>query len=200
MNHDQRVLKKKKIYIYGSDIWGQERTSETKPHWKGAVRKRQWWVLKWCVKWCVSERQGLLGSWMRLAAWPRPSPTLPQQSQNHRCPKGTISYWNFFPLENFIQLSFSLVHSEPHSSGSRKAKKPWGCGLLQVIQISVSEYMRSFYRGNCSSSHLKLWLQVLSQFCKVLSKTLTTFDREIDFCFLSLSHRMSWFSFSILWY
>lgn len=129
-----------------------------------------------------------------------PFPPSAWQSHNYRCPRGTTSYWNFFPLENFIHLSFSLVHSEPHGSGSRKVKKPWGCGLLQVIQISVSEYMRSFYPGNCSSSHLKLWLQVLSQFCKVLSKTLTTLDRETDFCFLSLSHRMCWFSFSVLWY
>lgn len=129
-----------------------------------------------------------------------PFPPSAWQSHNYRCPRGTTSYWNFFPLENFIHLSFSLVHSEPHGSGSRKVKKPWGCGLLQVIQISVSEYMRSFYPGNCSSSHLKSWLQVLSQFCKVLSKTLTTLDRETDFCFLSLSHRMCWFSFSVLWY
>lgn len=129
-----------------------------------------------------------------------PLPPSPWQSHNHRCPRGTTSYWNFFPLENFIQLSFSLVHSEPHGSGSRKVKKPWGCGLLQVIQISVSEYMRNFYPGNCSSSHLKSWLQVLSQFCKVLSKTLTTLHRETDFCFLSLCHRMCWFSFSVLWY
>ena len=38
MNHDQRVFKKK--CIYGCDILVQERTSETKPYWKGAVRKR----------------------------------------------------------------------------------------------------------------------------------------------------------------
>ena len=38
MNHDQRVFKKK--CIYGSDILGQERTSEMQLYWKGAVRKR----------------------------------------------------------------------------------------------------------------------------------------------------------------
>ena len=90
--------------------------------------------------------------WPAARWWPS-HPT----SSSQRCLRGTISYRNSFPLENFIQSFLVLVHSKSYGSVSRNVKKHWGCGLLKVTQISVSKYMRNFYPGGCPSlSHLSV--------------------------------------------
>lgn len=123
---------------------------------------------------------------------------LTQLPQGQRYLRGTTSYWNSFPLENFIQSFFVLVHSKSYSSVSRNVKKHWGCGLLKVTQISVSKYMRSFYPGNCpSSSHLNVVSSPTTDLQSPFS-VLSTPDR-IKHIFLSHSYRMCWFNLCVLW-
>lgn len=128
--------------------------------------RRQWWVLKWCVSEAGCSEAGC--GWL-LGQGPLP-PSSPNRHQNHRCLRGTISYWNFLPLENFIQLSFSLVHSEPHSSGSRKAEEPWRMWFAPGDSNQCLRIHEKFLSWKLFFKSLKLWFQVLSQFCKVLSK------------------------------
>ena len=123
MNHDQRVFKKK-MYIW---FW---HFSPGKNKWNEAVLKRcseeerQWWALKWCV----SERQGLLGSWEQVAAWPRPpltSPLTESQSQMPESNNFILKLLSSWKLHSAVFQFSSLWAARLREQKSQETLRMW---------------------------------------------------------------------------
>ena len=151
-------------------LWARKERAKQKkqPHWKGTLRKRgsgEFWN-DTCLRGraCWEAGRGLLSG---------RGPLLPQ-GPSHRGLRGATSYWNFFPLENFSQLSFSLVHSE--SDSSEMWRKP--------EDVLCSRWLKSVAHNTREVSILGIvlrqvtWLGLPVTALQSLSPALATLDRE----------------------